>query len=132
MDSGSTVRDFMATDLFLLPPDLEINRAMRALLDQHLSGAPVVDASGKLVGVLSKKDCLRAAFAAHYHQLWGGVVSDYMSEHVETLPPDLDIVRAASVFIEGSYRRFPVVEHGNLVGQISRCDLLEGLSRHWS
>lgn len=131
MNGTTTIRDIMATDLLTLKPDMEINSAVRALLDQHLSGAPVIDSFGMLIGMLSKKDCLRAALTAHYHQLWGGVVGDYMSTDVKSLDPDLDIVRATTVFLESPYRRFPVLEKNRLIGQVSRCDLLEALSRQW-
>ena len=50
------ISDYMATDLITLPPEMEINRAMKILLDERISGAPVVDGKGVLVGVLSKKD----------------------------------------------------------------------------
>ncbi len=126
------VRDFMATELITLKPETEINRAMTILLDSKISGAPVVDANGDLLGVLSKKDCLKAALNASFFQEWGGAVSDYMSKNVEVLDPDIDLLKAAETFLAGQYRRFPVVKDGRLVGQVSRCDILRGLREHWS
>lgn len=126
------VRDIMTTDLITLPPEMEINRAMTILLDARISGAPVVDTKGDLVGVLSKKDCLKAALNASFFQEWGGAVSDYMSAKVEVLDPDMDLVKAAETFLGSQYRRFPVVKDGRLVGQVSRCDILRGLREHWS
>lgn len=125
------IADYMATDLLALPPDMEINRAVKLLLDHGYSGAPVVDGDGRLVGVLSKKDCLRAAINATYYQQWGGVVRDYMNTPVETLEADLDLVQAVEVFLKSSYRRFPVIRGGILVGQISRADLLRAMSEQW-
>jgi CBS domain-containing protein len=121
----------MAATLITLPPEMEILRAMEILLAERISGAPVVDAAGKLVGVLSKKDCLKAALNACYHQQWGGAVADYMSGPVETMEADLDIVEAAEKFLASHYRRFPVVEEGRLTGQISRADLLRALVDNW-
>jgi predicted transcriptional regulator len=126
-----TVADYMAVDLLIFTPELEINRAMRALLDRHLSGAPVVDRDGKLVGVLSKKDCLKAAFAAAYHRSWGGLVGDYMSRDVQTLDAGLTILQAVERLLASPYRRFPVLRDGHLVGQISRADVLRALVEHW-
>lgn len=131
MTERISVSDYMATELLVLPPEMEINRAMNVLLDAKISGAPVVDNKGELVGVLSKKDCLRAALQASYHQELGGSVSDYMSAPVETLSADLDITQAAQRFIASSYRRFPVIRDGRLVGQISRADVLRALSEQW-
>mgnify|MGYP001234840230 CR=1 FL=1 len=125
------IRDYMATDLITLPPEMEINRAMKILLDERISGAPVVDDKGVLVGVLSKKDCFKAALNASYHQEWGGAVSDYMTSPVETLDANLDIVEAAERFLKSHYRRFPVLQEGRLAGQISRADLLKALIENW-
>lgn len=132
MNNLPLVRDIMAKELITLPPEMEINRAMTILLDARISGAPVVDAKGDLVGVLSKKDCLKAALNASFFQEWGGAVSDYMSAKVEVLDPDMDLVKAAETFLGSQYRRFPVVKDGRLVGQVSRCDILRGLREHWS
>lgn len=126
------VRDYMATDLITLTPETEINRAMIILLDAGISGAPVVDANGELLGVLSKKDCLKAALNASFFQEWGGAVSDYMSSEVEVLDPDMDLVKAAETFLASQYRRFPVMKDGRLFGQVSRSDILRGLREHWS
>ncbi len=125
------IADYMATDLVTLPPEMEINRATAILLEKGYSGAPVVNGARKLVGVLSKKDCLRAALNASYYQEWGGSVADYMSSDVETLDADIDLVPAAERFLESNYRRFPVMREGRLVGQISRADLLRAISEQW-
>lgn len=129
--SAPRVRDCMARDLVTLSPEMEITQAAHLLLAHGISGAPVVDAAGRLVGVLSKKDCLRAALQASYHRDWGGEVAGFMSREVETLAPDLDIVAAAQAFVDSSYRRFPVLAEGRLVGQISRADVLRALTEEW-
>ncbi len=127
-----TIADYMAKNLQTLSPEMEINHAMGILLDKRYSGAPVVDGAMKLVGMLSKKDCLRAALNASYHQEWGGSVADYMSTNVETLDADLDLVQAAEWFLKSNYRRFPVIRGGRLVGQISRADLLRSMAEQWN
>jgi CBS domain-containing protein len=131
MTDRPKIRDYMAVDLVILAPDMEVIHAMETLLDKRISGAPVVDGKGNLVGVLSKKDCLKAALNASYHQEWGGAVSDYMTSPVETLDADLDIVEAAERFLASHYRRFPVLQDGKIIGQISRADLLRALVMNW-
>ncbi len=131
MTTKPLVSDYMATELITLSPDMEINKAMKVLLDERISGAPVVDAKGKLVGVLSKKDCLKAALNSSYYQEWGGSVADYMSAEVETLEADMELVQAAERFLASHYRRFPVMRDGRLAGQISRADVLRGLTENW-
>jgi CBS domain-containing protein len=112
--------------------DVEINRAAAILLERGISGAPVVDARGGLVGVLSKKDCLRAAIQASYFRDWSGSVDKYMTPSPETLDADVDIFHAAEMFVASNFRRFPVMSEGALVGQISRADILRALYEQWS
>jgi len=123
-----TVADVMATQLVMFTPDQNIHQAVRVLLDRRLSGAPVVDGEGTLVGVLSKKDCLKIVFSSRYHNDWGGSVGDFMSTPVETLDASLDLVSAAQRFLNSHFRRFPVLRDGRLVGQISRYDILKALT----
>lgn len=131
MSTISRVSDYMVRDLVTLSPEDEINAAMNVLLKQRISGAPVVDARGDLIGVLSKKDCLRAAIEASYYREWGATVAKHMSTDVKTLEAGTDILTAARVFVDSSYRRFPVLQAGQLVGQISRADVLQAMSDNW-
>ena len=131
MTGAPKVKDYMSSRLVTFTPDMEIHRAIHLLLKNRISGAPVVDAAGELVGILSKKDCLKVAFMASYHQDRGGKVSEYMSRDVHTVDAGTDIVTAAEMFLKGPYRRFPVTANARLVGQISRHDVLRALEDLW-
>lgn len=131
MTGRPRIKSYMASELITLVPEMEINRAMHLLIDHRISGAPVVDQTGHLVGVLSKKDCLKAALHASYYREWGDTVASYMSKEVQTLDAELDLIEAAEAFLASSFRRFPVMSEGRLVGQISRSDLLAALARNW-
>ena len=131
MKRVALVSDYMARDLITLSPQTEINHAMSVLLDNRISGAPVLADDGTLVGVLSKKDCLKAAMQASYYRSWGSAVEAYMSRDVQTLEAGMDIFEATNAFLESSFRRFPVVEDGRLVGQISRADALRAMKDSW-
>jgi CBS domain-containing protein len=117
-------RDVMTRELITLAPDLDVVAAMRVLLENRISGAPVLDAHGGVVGMLTQRDCLRVAYAASYHQEPAGTVSQYMSGPVETIPADLELVEVIGVFLRSPYRRFPVLEDGRAVGILSRRDVL--------
>lgn len=123
-----TVADIMVTRLVAFAPDTNIHEAISILLDKRISGAPVVDATGAVVGMLSKKDCLRIVFSSKYHDDRGGPVSDYMSTPVETLDADQDLVSTVQHFLSSHFRRFPVLRDGKLVGQVSRYDILQALT----
>lgn len=126
-----TIDDYMAREPITFRPEDEILAAVRTLLNERISGAPVVDGRGRLVGMLSKKDCFEAVYSSSYHQEWGGRVQDYMSKDVATIASGTDIVTAADLFSRSSFRRFPVMENGRLIGQLSRADLLRALEEHW-
>ncbi len=131
MNRSATARDYMAAKLITLAPDMDIHLAIKTLLDKRISGAPVVDERGDLVGVLSKKDCFKVAFSASYHKDWGGRVSDYMTAEVQTIDADTDIVAVAELFLKSPFRRYPVMSDERLVGQISRHDVLKALEDLW-
>ena len=127
-----TVDDYMARDLITLMPRDDIHTAVKILLDEGISGAPVVNRKGQLVGVLSKKDCLEVLYSTGYHQDWGGRVEDYMSKEVTTIESGTDLIKAADIFKSSTFRRFPILENGRMTGQISRADLLRALEEHWA
>jgi CBS domain-containing protein len=120
----ATVRDYMATNLILLSPDEPVLAAMRRMLDARISGAPVVDAHGNLVGILTQRDCLTVVYRTSYHAEAAGSVCDYMTRQVESVPVEMDVVEVIGRFFEAPHRRFPVLEGSQLVGVISRRDVL--------
>lgn len=113
-------------DLITFRPDQTVEEAIDIIIEKRISGAPVLDANGKLVGMLSEKDCLRIIVDQAYHNLpiESKKVSDYMTADVKTVSPDNDVVSAANQFLHTAIRRMPVVENGVLKGQISRRDIL--------
>ena len=131
MNGRPTIERYMTRDPLTLPPDMEINRAAAFLVEHDISGAPVVDGQGALVGILTAKDCFRAVLHASYHQELGGDVAGYMTAPVETLETGLDIIAAAERFIATPYRRFPVMQDGRLAGILSRLDLLRAFGSSW-
>jgi CBS domain-containing protein len=127
MSKPVAARDFMAASLITFTPDMDVMEAVRILVEKRISGAPVVDEHGNLLGMLSEKDCLRVALSAGYHGDWGGRVAEYMNPDVECVDAETSVLDIARKFIEGKYRRYPVVKDSRLVGQISRRDVLKAL-----
>ena len=121
------VADYMTRNLVTLKPHVSVNDSIRILLENRISGAPVVDDSGSLVGVFSESDCLKGALQASYHETEIGSVAEYMTQDPQTISPDSSILDAAEIFIADHRRRLPVVDKGMLVGQISRRDLLRAM-----
>ncbi len=118
------VRDYMDTTVPTVTPDMEILKAVDFLLKSKVTGAPVVDADGALVGILTEKDCLRLLATGHDGKFPTGTVRDFMHVHVETIKPDTNIYFVAGLFLSRNFRRYPVVDNGRLVGAITRFDIL--------
>jgi predicted transcriptional regulator len=128
---SKSVADYMATELVSFGPNDDIIAAMRTLLERHLSGAPVLDSGGRVIGILSQKDCLEIVYNTAYHKDWGGQVEQYMNRQVEHIEADCSVLEAAEKFLHSSYRRFPVMRDGQLVGQISRHDIMRALDENY-
>jgi CBS domain-containing protein len=120
-------RDYMARDIVTFTPDIDLMDAISILVDRRISGAPVVDATGNLVGVLSEKDCLKVGLEAGYYGERAGPVARFMNSPVETIDAQTPIAEVAKRFIETGRRRFPVLDGTRLVGQISRRDVLRAI-----
>ena len=121
------VKDFMSAAVVTFTPDMEIMEAVRLLVEKGISGAPVVDQHGNLVGMLTEHDCIKVVLNAGYYGDLGGEVAEFMHPHVETIDVDASILDVAEKFIANEYRRYPVVDENRLAGQISRHDVLKAL-----
>ncbi|MCJ8168673.1 CBS domain-containing protein [Atopomonas sediminilitoris] len=121
------VRDYMTSNLITVKPETELFAAIEVFLKHRISGTPVVDEQGHLLGMLSEGDCLRGILSGAYYEEVGGNVAAYMTRELEVISPEADIIEAAELFTRNRRRRLPVVEHGQLVGQISRCDVLRAV-----
>ncbi|MCO4759774.1 CBS domain-containing protein [Pontibacterium sp.] len=121
-------QDYMCEKLVTFTPETDLFDAINQLIEYGITGAPVIDRSGKLVGLLSEADCLRAILTLTYHEEeMGGVVGDYMVEEVHTVNYDADIIMVAEEFINNGRRRLPVVKGDKVIGQISRRDILRAV-----
>lgn len=121
------VREYMNQEIQALSPDMTILQAVEFLLDLKLTGAPVINESNEVIGILSEKDCLRLLAEGADNQRPNGVVSEFMTKKVLTVPPTMNIYFVAGMFLNDVIRRFPVVENGTLVGMISRGDVLRAI-----
>jgi len=127
--SPFSVSDYMAKKLITLRPDQSMHEATSILLKNRISGAPVVNKDNELVGVISEGNCLKQISESRYHNLplTEGSVENYMTKDVITIDYNTDIFDAASQFLNSRIRRFPVLENGKLVGQISQMDIMKAV-----
>lgn len=123
------VKDYMTKrgKLVTFKPYDKVYQVIKALIKHSISGAPVVDESGDLVGIISEKDCLKVMLEMAMHKMYGGLVENYMSKEVTSIGQDQSIIDAVEMFQNSNFRRFPVLEGTKLVGLISRRDVLRAI-----
>jgi CBS-domain-containing membrane protein len=146
------VQDVMATEVVTVGPKATFGEMVDALLEHDISGLPVVDAHGMLVGIVTEADLIakeaytgagprrRRPLGMLRDHLGGRDTSwvkkasartaaDVMTTEVDTVPPDEDVTTAARRMLDGRHKRLPVCARGRLVGIVSRHDLLKPFHR---
>ncbi|SFD79934.1 CBS domain-containing protein [Roseivivax sediminis] len=127
--SAYRVRGIMRTDAPGLVPDMPIRRAAALLTEARAAVAPVLSDDGRLIGLLSQKDCFAPALHASYHREWTGRVADRMATDVVAVDAADEIIRAAEMFLSHPHRIFPVLDDGRYAGLLDRSDVLALLLR---
>ena len=130
-----TAKQYMTSELITLEKDMNVYYAIGILLNNNISGAPVIDKNKKLIGILSEKDCLEV-FAESAQSdiaipsaisLGRGTVEQFMTKSISTIKADDDLYSVVDIFLKNNFRRLPVLEDDELVGQISRRDILKAI-----
>jgi len=119
------IGDHMDAVVPTLSPETQIMKAVDFLLRHRVTGAPVVDSDGRLLGSITETDLLKLVTEGIQGQPPTEVtVAEYMTTDVVTVLPTVDIYYVAGIFLKTKFRRLPVVEDGKIVGAITRYDLL--------
>ncbi len=120
------VTDYMTKKLVTFTPEQSILEVMELFTKYNISGGPVLDGNGFLVGIISEADCMKQISESRYFNqpILDKSVEKFMTKNVETIQHDISIFDAAGVFHKGNRRRLPVMKDGLLIGQISRKDIV--------
>lgn len=136
-------KDIMTVGVATVTPDHSVRHAAAIMCDRNMSGLPVVDDQGRLVGILTEGDLLRRAeLGTEFYLLpdrdWQAArdhlkahswkVGDVMTTDVITIDPETPVGRIAALMAERGVKRLPVMRDGALVGIVSRADLLRAIS----
>lgn len=121
------VKDYMTRDLITFKPTQSVEEVVETLIKHKISGGPVVNDNNELIGVISEGDCIKQISESRYYNTptQDSQVENHMIRNVETIDGNLNIFDAANKFLSAKRRRFPIVEDGKLVGQISQKDILK-------
>ena len=121
------VSDYMTKSLITFRPEQSVEEVIESLINNKISGGPVVNENNELVGIISEGDCLKQISDSRYYNMPMAQdnVEKRMAKNVETIDGNMNVFDAANKFLESKRRRFPIVENGKLVGQISQKDILK-------
>ncbi len=121
-----TARDIMTEDVVTISPTATVQEAIELLLLQRISGLPVTDPQGMLIGIVTEFALLAIAYDENIRE---EKVLKHMTSDLITVGPNDPIRKVADLCIVHRVRRVPVVENGRLLGLIARCDVLDGVYR---
>ena len=115
-------REVMTTNLITVTAQQTRQQAAQLLAQHRISGLPVVDDRNTLIGIVSEYDVLSRE---------GQTVGDIMTEDIISVGPATDLEEVRHIFIHNNIRRVPVLDHGHLVGIVSRADLVREVATRW-
>lgn len=123
-DGPKTVNEIMTTDVISVAPYTLIEAALATMLKYKISGLPVIDDDGRLVGVISEFDMLILLSESPEDYSPISLVADYMTTEVMAIKEDTPLDKVVEIFRSMSVRRLPVIRGEKLVGVLSRRDLV--------
>lgn len=131
MQAVPNVRRYMKPTSLSFDPNMPVYEALDTLVAKRLAGVPVIDEEDRLVGFLTEKDCLRLLAVSHLYNMTGRRVGDIMSGIYQGLHPDMDILSASMVFLNCNFATLPVLEGDELVGSLTRQDILAAIQQFY-
>jgi CBS domain-containing protein len=149
-DAMLSVKDIMTKDIITVSPEMEIAHAARLLLEKSINGVPVVDGTGKLVGILCQSDLVAQqkkfpipslftildgvisftstkSLEAEIQKITAATVADAMTPDPVTVGPETSIEEVGSIMVDRKFYTLPVVDAGELVGIVGKEDVLKTL-----
>lgn len=121
------VADYMDYNPHAVLATTNIKDAVAMMLKENVIGVPVIDEGKQLIGYLSEQDCVKDMLNDAFHCQEPGQVATAMQTNVLSVSPDTSIVEIAETIMTNRPKNYPVIEHGKLVGLISRSDVLRAL-----
>jgi CBS-domain-containing membrane protein len=122
------VSDYMTTNLITFKAEDSLDHVIEQLINYKISGGPVINEKNELIGIISETDCIKHISESKYYNMpsdTNNTVGKYMVRDVDTIDKNMNIFDAAFKFISSHRRRFPVIENGKLIGQLSQKDVLK-------
>ena len=116
-------RDIMTSRVVTIDPEASAQDAAQLLYQNRISGLPVVDADGKIVGIITEADIISKVNRE------GLCVADIMSHNIVAINEETPVSEIAALLTERKIKRVPVVQNGKLVGIVSRADIVHAVAQ---
>lgn len=121
------VKDYMQANVQAITADASVREVVDHLLKYNLSGAPVVDDNQNLVGFVSEQDCMKDMLNSTFYREETASVNSIMRKDVLSVTPTTSILEIAETMLGNKPKNYPVIEHGKLIGLITRRQILQAL-----
>lgn len=144
-------RDIMRTEITTVPPDMTVEELGRLFIEKNLSGLPVVDDSGELIGIVTENDLISQnkrlhiptvlrlfdaviplerpeTFREEVRKMAGRTVQDICTSKLISINEDTGIEEIATIMSENQAHHLPVVRDGSLVGLVDQHDVIKGIA----
>ena len=115
-------KTIMTTNIVTVKSDTPIDRAFELLIENNITGLPVVDDDRTLIGIISEKDMLKLLPGQEDES---ATVADFMTKDITSFDQDEDLIAICECLMNNYFRRVPIVSNGKLVGIISRRDIIK-------
>ena len=115
-------KTIMTTDVITVKRHTPLSMVIEILVDNNITGLPVVNDDGSLAGVISEKDVLSLVYESEDDS---AKVEDFMTKDVVSFEQDEDLIAICECLVNNNFRRVPIVADGKLIGVISRKDIIK-------
>ena len=117
--------DIMVEDIITVKKDTKLGKIIRLLVQNRITGLPVIDEDNHLIGMVSEKDVLKVLYSG---QIKGKIVEDIMSTEITTFTENEDLMNIIKCLVDNNFRRVPITSGNILKGIITRRDIIKFLS----
>ena len=119
-------KDVMSKNIMTVKEETSLKFAIKLLVENNITGLPVVSDEMDLMGIVTEKDILKSLYSS---DVKSKTIADLMARDIISFDEDVDLIKIFKCLVENNFRRVPILSEGKLVGIISRRDIIKFLSR---
>ena len=116
-------KDIMTRKVYTISPEVSVQEVAQLLSGKSISGVPVIDKAGKIIGIVTEADIIAKVDRT------GLCVADIMSHNIVAVSEETPVSEIAALLTERNVKRVPVIQDGKLVGIVSRADIVHAVAQ---